>query len=348
MAGKGEAMIQYYGTLYGTYLGATIASLFPDRVALMALDSFVDAEDWSNGRNVGAFDDLDGTIDVIWDYCFSIKEECPLYQETDRSGLDIKSRVLELMKDLQASPVGVGIRDSINLLTPTLINNYLLPTSYFVPEREWILNVTLSGLSYVLAGDYGAWFYPPGEEELPEPGCEDGVIPQTPSSPEDSFHVVRCIDSYDLDGSRERNASWAEDIVDAFVRQSPASGGYVAASWPLRCYGLPVEFSPSLVFQGPFGAPAPDTTSNSTTVAPVLFVNNRLDPVAPLSAAYRLSRFFKGSSVVVQEAAGHVTNRLPNECLTRIFQAYFNDGHMPENGTVCRPDVVGLPALPIA
>jgi pimeloyl-ACP methyl ester carboxylesterase len=50
--GKHEAKLQYYGQSYGTYLGATFASMFPDRVGLMVLDSVVDADGWNRGVSI--------------------------------------------------------------------------------------------------------------------------------------------------------------------------------------------------------------------------------------------------------------------------------------------------------
>lgn len=44
-----DAKIWYWGQSYGTVLGATFASLFPDRVGRMILDGVVDADDYYEG-----------------------------------------------------------------------------------------------------------------------------------------------------------------------------------------------------------------------------------------------------------------------------------------------------------
>ncbi|WP_259316317.1 alpha/beta hydrolase [Kitasatospora xanthocidica] len=46
----GDRRLTYWGTSYGTLLGAVYANLFPDRVRAMVLDSALDPRAWSTGR----------------------------------------------------------------------------------------------------------------------------------------------------------------------------------------------------------------------------------------------------------------------------------------------------------
>lgn len=43
----GAPMLQYLGFSYGTFLGNTFGSMFPDRVKRMVLDGVVDATDYT-------------------------------------------------------------------------------------------------------------------------------------------------------------------------------------------------------------------------------------------------------------------------------------------------------------
>src|SRR5947209_1814041 len=49
----GDAKLNYYGISYGTYIGATYANLFADRVGPMVLDGVVDPIAWSTGTDDG-------------------------------------------------------------------------------------------------------------------------------------------------------------------------------------------------------------------------------------------------------------------------------------------------------
>ena len=46
----GEPKLYYYGTSYGTYLGATYANMFPARVQAMVLDGTVNPQAWSHAQ----------------------------------------------------------------------------------------------------------------------------------------------------------------------------------------------------------------------------------------------------------------------------------------------------------
>ena len=48
---KGEAQLWFVGYSYGTIIGATFATLFPDRIGRMILDGVVDSEDYYSGAN---------------------------------------------------------------------------------------------------------------------------------------------------------------------------------------------------------------------------------------------------------------------------------------------------------
>lgn len=303
---------------------------------------------------------MDNAIDVIWEYCFSIKNACPLWQQTDTSALDIKARVDGLMADLQTSPVVIGARGEVHLFALRHVSSLILPLAYFSPGTDSLREEYLEVLARVLRGDYLSWWYRDDENgDVDEDGeREDDISDDEGSSDEDewppqpaysfldAFPMIRCTDGYNLVGIRERNSSWAQGVVDELARRHPRMAA-MASEWSLACYGMSDEFKPKYTFPGPFGGPAPDTSSNKTTVAPVMLLNNRFDPVTPLSAAYRLSSSLEGSSVVAHEAAGHIAIAYAGDCLKNILQSYFNEGLMPVNGTVCQPEVSALPGLPI-
>jgi pimeloyl-ACP methyl ester carboxylesterase len=48
----GDRKITYFGHSYGSYLGTTYANMFPDNIRALAIDSVLDPELWSSGRQI--------------------------------------------------------------------------------------------------------------------------------------------------------------------------------------------------------------------------------------------------------------------------------------------------------
>jgi len=70
--------------------------------------------------------------------------------------------------------------------------------------------------------------------------------------------------------------------------------------------------------------------------APLLFLSSRFDPVTPLSSAYAMSARHPGSSVMVQESAGHTAlHSAQSNCTKLVVQKYFETGEVPMMGKIC-------------
>ncbi|SJL01203.1 uncharacterized protein ARMOST_04521 [Armillaria ostoyae] len=59
------------------------------------------------------------------------------------------------------------------------------------------------------------------------------------------------------------------------------------------------------------------------------------DPVTPLSAAKNASSAFPGSVVLARNASGHTSLASASVCTQACVQAYFHNGTLPSDGTVC-------------
>jgi hypothetical protein len=68
---------------------------------------------------------------------------------------------------------------------------------------------------------------------------------------------------------------------------------------------------PKWRFTGLFGTP-----NNGRLEIPILFLNNRLDPVCPLRSAYAMAKAYEGSVVLEQSSAGHAC--FPNRGNVRL------------------------------
>ncbi|KAK0457514.1 TAP-like protein-domain-containing protein [Desarmillaria tabescens] len=71
------------------------------------------------------------------------------------------------------------------------------------------------------------------------------------------------------------------------------------------------------------------------TSYPILFIRNTADPLTPLSMARKTSSAFPGSVVLAQNSSGHTSLFSLSTCTHAYIQAYFQNGTLPADGTVC-------------
>lgn len=99
----GQEKIQYWGFSYGTFLGLTYASLFPDKIERMVLDGNVDAVEFSTAVGTHYLEDTDKVWSALFTFCHSAgPERCALHAS---SPAKIEKRVDELLANLKIYPV---------------------------------------------------------------------------------------------------------------------------------------------------------------------------------------------------------------------------------------------------
>jgi pimeloyl-ACP methyl ester carboxylesterase len=79
---RGEEPLLYWGRSYGTLLGSTFASLFPDRVNRAVLDGVVDMVKYYQGKGKNAITDADAIFERFGQYCHEAGPAgCPFFIE---------------------------------------------------------------------------------------------------------------------------------------------------------------------------------------------------------------------------------------------------------------------------
>ena len=98
-----QSKLHYWGFSYGTFLGLTFASLWPDKIERMVLDGNVDAVEYSSAIGTHFLEDTDKVWAAFFTFCHSAgKDKCALYAG---SAAEIETRVDGLLAKIQLHPV---------------------------------------------------------------------------------------------------------------------------------------------------------------------------------------------------------------------------------------------------
>lgn len=312
--------LQYIGFSYGTLLGNTFASLFPDRVGRMVLDGNVDAGDWVKRYYRNIVEDAEKERSYIFERCYIGKSKCSLWRQNDTGPGDIESRVDSVLEKIRESPLPISVPGDAGCITYSDLQMMLLIALYspaFFGNIADLLNDILTNQTSHILSLWNPTIPPP----CPGDKGQD-LLQSIMHTPEVQAAIV-CSDSEDLSNS---NISEFRHYLDAMIADSPTAGPLLA-EMSLPC----ARWSPTLRtkwrFTGPF------ESSN-----PILFTNNVYDPVTPIANAKRNARGHQGSIVLEQATAGHCALFPPQECMWGHVRRYLHDGILPPNGTVCQPD----------
>ncbi|QMW33351.1 hypothetical protein G4B84_008782, partial [Aspergillus flavus NRRL3357] len=154
-----NAKLWCYSISYGTVIGSTFASLFPDRVGRMILDGVLNAEQYYNNYWTDNVDQMDEAMETFSTFCHSAgPEKCSFWGPTPAN---ITARMDGIIRQLQNHPVplsGVGGPDLPTMVTvsdlKTLFLNALYTPLALFPRMADILHQAEGGNVSALAGMY--------------------------------------------------------------------------------------------------------------------------------------------------------------------------------------------------
>ncbi|KAF8209901.1 alpha/beta-hydrolase [Mycena galopus ATCC 62051] len=321
--------LQYWGVSYGTVLGATFASMFPVLVSTpsslteLKIVGVMDGEAWYSGEDnfrcniTNSMEDTDATLQTFFDECAAAgPDACPFYATTAAA---IARNLTALGTSLIDTPIPVITNISYGVFTYTYLRNVLF-TGLYTPYASFPLFA--QGLAQLATGN-ATILYQMAEEAPYE--CARG----SQSDPVE-------FDQNDQEASIPTACGDGPVVTDtvAQLRESYEIGAKLSSfwdmfgNWRVRCSGWKVHREGH--FMGPMGA--------SNTSFPLLVIGNTADPVTPLSSARRTSGYFPGSALLTYDAPGHTSLTAASSCLHNHMRQYFQNGTLPDAGTVCSPD----------
>ncbi|TCO52972.1 alpha/beta hydrolase [Actinocrispum wychmicini] len=323
----GDPTMNYIGLSYGSYLGATYANLFPDKVRAITLDGAIDPVAWATGtdgsaRRLGTFLRLGSdeaaaaALDTFLDLCGRATTSSCAFSAGSSAATHAKYTALldrldrhpvTLAGTTVNGPVGVGLTISGLFYTQRIPN---VTTGW--PGLATLLQTLWAHTN----GDPA-----PASNTMPAP---DGTFQPHANAPylgrEAQLGVV-CSDS-----PYPRNpASYPAQAAFAAARSGVvgpalAWGSEGCSQWPVLA---PQRYT------GPWNHPTP---------APILVVGTTVDPVTPYRDAIAMSRDLANARLLTVHGYGDTALLNHSSCVDTVEDAYFVTGALPAPGTVCEQD----------
>ncbi|KAI5859503.1 alpha/beta-hydrolase [Durotheca rogersii] len=309
-----QGKLVYWGLSYGTVLGATFASMFPDKVGRLILDGVVDADHYVNP--VAADNILDA--DAIWEnffvYCAKAGPRCP-FSQFGETAEDLRNRYDVLMSQLEKEPaIVIPPNGNVPLLVTAGDLKLLIFSALYSPIAVFPLISFLLRAAAVGQLDSFA--------SAPSPGtfCKNMTLPVWP---DDAQKAIGCSDKrYKLD----KDVPELQKDFEKMAEYSEFADIWMNVGFNLACNGWGIEAKDPPMRWDDHPAHRADPIDTSF---PVLFLSNQLDPVTPLHAALKMTRKFTNASIVEQTAEGHCTVSCVSPCTIGHLRAYLDHGVVP-------------------
>jgi pimeloyl-ACP methyl ester carboxylesterase len=342
-------LINYWGFSYGTLLGNTLVSLFPERIGRAVLDGVVDAVDYFASPGwLSNLQNTDDALQSLYRHCFESDSACPLFEKSDTSPSSIESRVNWFLQNLARNPMPAIHDGTTELVTYADVRKVIFrstysPTQYY-PALAQLLSDLMSGnttlmiprLQHIALPDDGD---KPNDMATREPNIRDEAVPFPKDDYAHQYEATAAILCGDSDPLTHFTKPKFAEYITELQSQSKIFGS-LWAEIKLTCTHWPSSLRPSEAnrFKGPFKSSAHDYDSRG---APVLFIGNTFDNVTPLRNAHAMSEGHEGSVVLTQDSSGHCSAfSSPSECTRKAIRRYFDTGELPTKGTICKADRV--------
>ncbi|KAI0408221.1 Alpha/Beta hydrolase protein [Xylaria palmicola] len=310
-----QGKLVYWGFSYGTLLGATFASMFPDKVGRIVLDGVVHADHYVHPTWDRSIIDADAVWEKFFVYCAETGTLCSFYRTGDGPD-DIKKRFLEIMSSLEEQPATVLLPDTNlpALITASDMKKSIFFAALYSPTVGFPVVAEL--LDHAFTGRLGELAKGAGLVSL----CGNLTMPVWP---DDAMKGIACSDKRhklhenvtELQ-SRFRKAASFSWFADVWFGLEPNLG---CNGWGIESKDPPMRWDDHTAHK-----PAPIETS-----FPILVLSNTLDPVTPLSDALAMTRKFANASIVEQDGMGHCSLSCVSGCTIAHLRAYLNEGIVP-------------------
>ncbi|MEU9345186.1 alpha/beta hydrolase [Streptomyces sp. NPDC048278] len=301
----GDPKLNYVGASYGTFLGATYAGLFPDRVGRMVLDGAMNPSLSARELNLQQTAGFETAFQSFARDCAK-RADCPL-GDKGSTPTQIADNLSTFFKKLDAHPVPTGDPDG-RKLTESLATTGVIAAMYDQAEWEQLRDA----LHTAMKDNDGAGLLALSDSYYERDA--DGRY----SNLMFANAAVNCLDlppAFTTPGEVEK-------ALPEFEKASPVFGPNLAwaslncAYWPVRATGEPHR----IVAKG---------------AAPIVVVGTTRDPATPYPWAQSLAGQLSSGRLLTYVGDGHTAYGRGSTCIDSAINTYLLHGTPPAEGKRC-------------
>jgi pimeloyl-ACP methyl ester carboxylesterase len=292
----GEEKVSFFGFSYGSELGTTWATMFPETVRAIVVDGAVDPNASSTEEGMNQAKGFEGQLATFLKQC-SEKNTCAFHNSGaaeaafDQLVLDIDTTPLEVSKD--RTPVTQGV-----LFTAVAQAMY---SDYYWPQLSEALSEAQSGDGKGILQLYDDYYQ----------RKDDGTY----GNELEAFLAISCLD--------DPGASSVEDVdsrIAEFIAIAPRLGGnfaygYSCALWPVR--------------------QSDTVTITGKGAGPIVVIGTTGDPATPLDSTRKMAQGLEQGILIVVDANQH-TGYGANNCVVKAVDDYLIKLTVPEKDLTCK------------
>ncbi|MET9493545.1 alpha/beta hydrolase [Streptomyces sp. NPDC006552] len=302
-AAVGDEKLNYVGASYGTFLGATYAGLYPERVGRLVLDGAMDPSLPAREMNRQQTAGFETAFTSFAKDCAS-RAGCPLGTGTPtRQGQRLKA----FFDELDRTPIATGDPDGRKLVE-SLATTGVIAAMY--DEGAW--PQLREALTAAMTKKDGAGLL----------ALSDSYYERDPDGTYTNLMAanaaVNCLDQPPSFSSTKE----VEEALPAFEKASPVFGAGLAwsalncASWPVKATGEAHRIT-------------------ADGAAPILVVGTLRDPATPYPWAKALAAQLSSGRLLTYDGDGHTAYGRGSDCIDGAIDTYLLTGTPPKDGKRC-------------
>ncbi|AXH97154.1 alpha/beta hydrolase [Ornithinimicrobium avium] len=300
-AALGEPRLTYLGASYGTFLGTTYATLFPDRVGRLVLDGAIDPTLTGLEMGLGQAAGFERATRAYVENCVG-GGSCPLGDDVDTAMVAIPA----FLDEVDAHPLPVS-GDTVTELTEGWAMLGIIVAMY----SQDIWPILTQALGRAQQGDGTLlMFLANSYASRHSDGTYTGNGMQ-------AIYAVNCLDRPADEGPDLDSAA----VEEQFEAASPTWGRYLAGDG--ACEYWPVHAEQTLQDYSAQGA------------APIVVIGTTRDPATPYEWAEALADILDSGVLISYDGDGHTAYGRSNDCVDDAVDAYLLEGTVPQDGLRC-------------